>query len=314
MKIVFMGTPEFAVPSLLRLHSSGHEISLVVTQMDRAKGRGKKIAFSPVKEAALELGLNVFQPDSINTEESFLRLQEENADLFVVVAYGQLIKPRIFEMPKYTTINVHGSLLPKYRGASPIQSAVMCGEQEIGVTIMQIQEGLDAGDILSQRSIELKDMDSEEAFATLSEVGADLLCDTVRDFDDFFNNRKKQVEEDATITKKITKNMGLIDWSSDAVSIHNSVRGLKPWPIAYTKYRGEVMKIHKTSVSSLSSNQPCGRIIQISPKSFFVSTGKGVLEILEIQMPNKRKMTVSEYLAGNSFELGAVLGGDEKDV
>lgn len=314
MRIVFMGTPEFAVPSLLKLHSAGHEIRLVVTQADRAKGRGKKIVFSPVKQAALDLGLNVFQPDSINSEESYLRLKDENADLFIVVAYGQLIKPEIFQIPKKTTINLHGSLLPKYRGSSPIQSAIMCGEKEIGVSIMQIHEGLDTGDVLSQRSISTGDLDAEECFAVLSKVGAELLSETLERFDILYERRMKQEEKDATFTKKITKEMGKINWSSDACSIHNQVRGLKPWPIAYTYYNGQVLKIHKTVLSDLSSDQSYGKIIRISKNSFSVSTGNGVIEILEIQLPNKRKMTVSEYLVGNSIELGTLLGGDESDV
>lgn len=315
MKIIFMGTPEFSVPSLKKLHSLGHEISLVVTQQDRAKGRGKKVLFSPVKSAATDLGLNIFQPLSVNSEDSILRLKQEAADLFVVVAYGQLICPEVLNLPKKATINLHASLLPKYRGASPIHSAVMSGDKTIGVSVMEIQEELDAGDVIAQKSMELGEMDTEQAFLALSELGAELLSETISNFDTLYQERKAQNQEDATYTKKITKEMAWVNWSEDAHRIHNQVRALKPWPIASTLYKNQVLKIHRTSVVDMVSDAPYGKILQVSSKGILVATGKGGLQLEEIQMPNKRKMKVSEYLAGNTIELGVILGkGDDENV
>lgn len=313
MKIVFMGTPDFAVPSLKALVDAGFDVSLVVSQPDRAKGRGKKVIHTPVKEAALEYGIEVFQPDTINSDEGYEKLKSESPDLVVVVAYGQIISDRILSIPAKATINVHASLLPKYRGASPINAAILNGDKKTGVTIMEVQKQLDSGDMLSVAEIEIGDMDSVELGETLSVIGAEELTKVVSDFDNYYKNKRPQNHEEATFCGKITKSMGKIDWSKPADAISNMVRGLKPWPIAFTNNGDDVIKVHGATALAEESNKPNGTIIKVDKTGIYVSTGSGVLRLDEIQVQNKRKMKVYEFLAGNSIETDVVLGGDTND-
>lgn len=307
MKIVFMGTPDFAVPSLRELCESRFEIPLVITQPDRKSGRGKKVKFSPVKEFALEKNINVFQPEDINSEESKKIISEVNPDVIIVVAYGMILKEDILNIPR-ATINVHASILPKYRGASPINAAILNGDEVSGVTIMEVEKGLDSGDILAVEEINIGDLNSEELTVKLSELGGELLVKVMRDFDNYYNNRKPQNHSLATYTGKITKDMGIIDWNKKSRQIVNQIRGLTPWPSAYTFYKGEQLKLYNAlSVDKSKEGKP-GEILEVNKEGILIRTGDGAILVKELQMPGKRKMTISDYLAGNKLDK-EILGG-----
>lgn len=308
MKIIFAGTPEFAVPSLDRLYESGHDIKLVITQRDRPKGRGKKVQFTSVKERALKYDVEVFQPDNINSSDSIEKLREISPDFIVVAAFGQILKKEVLDIPKYGCINVHASLLPKYRGAAPINWAIINGEDETGITIMKMEQGLDTGDIISQGSIPItKDDDCESIHDKLALLGADLLIKTMEDIVDGKAIYTPQDDSLSSYSPMIFKETGKIDWNRKAEDIVNLIRGLKPWPIAYTRYRDETMKIHRASIVPNLSNGKPGEIVKVSNEGIYVSTINDSILIEELQFPNKRKMMVREYLAGNNIELGVVL-------
>ena len=244
MKIVYMGTPDFAVRPLEELIAAGHEITLVVTQPDREKGRGKAVAMTPVKECALKHGIPVFQPVKIREEESVRKLSEVPADLFVVAAFGQILPRQVLEMPRYGCVNIHASLLPKYRGAAPIQWAILNGDRETGITIMQMGEGLDDGDILLQKKIPIApDETGDGLFDKLMILGAEAIVEAVPLIESKSLTPLRQDEEKATHVKKITKEMGRIDWRLPASEIERRVRALDSWPSAYTSVNGKVLKI-----------------------------------------------------------------------
>ncbi|HEY8361963.1 MAG TPA: methionyl-tRNA formyltransferase [Tissierellaceae bacterium] len=308
MKIIFMGTPEFAVPSLEALYKAGYDIELVVTQKDKPKGRGKKIQHTPVKEKALELGLEVFQPDSINSPESVNKLSSLNPDFIVVVAYGQILKKNILEIPKFGCYNIHASLLPKYRGAAPINWAIINGERETGITIMEMDEGLDTGDIILSKAIPIEeDDDALTIHDKLSVLGGELIVEALKKIAEGNIDKIPQDNSKSSYASMLSKDMGRINWDMDAVSIINLIRGLKPWPSAYTIYNGEIVKIHKASITNIASEEICGKIIKVDKKGIYVNTKDKVIVLEEIQFPNKRKMTVEEYLRGNSVEQGVIL-------
>jgi len=308
MKIIFMGTPEFAVPSLEALYKAGYDIELVVTQKDKPKGRGKKIQHTPVKEKALELGLEVFQPDSINSPESVNKLSSLNPDFIVVVAYGQILKKNILEIPKFGCYNIHASLLPKYRGAAPINWAIINGERETGITIMEMDEGLDTGDIILSKAIPIEeDDDALTIHDKLSVLGGELIVEALKKIAEGNIDKIPQDNSKSSYASMLSKDMGRINWDMDAVSIINLIRGLKPWPSAYTIYNGEIVKIHKASITNIASEETCGKIIKVDKKGIYVNTKDKVIVLEEIQFPNKRKMTVEEYLRGNSVEQGVIL-------
>lgn len=308
MKIVFMGTPEFAVPSLEALVKEGWELKLVVTQKDKPKGRGKKIQFTPVKEKALELGLEVFQPNSINSVESIEKISAINPDFIVVVAYGQILKKSILEIPKYGCYNVHASLLPKYRGAAPINWAIINGEKETGVTIMEMDEGLDTGDMVLSKAIPIQDDDDAISIHDkLSILGGKLIVEALNGI---VAGKLEKIPQDHSLSSyasMLSKDMGRINWNRSAESIINLIRGLKPWPSAYTDYKGEKIKIHKASVTNEVKDGACGEIVEVNKNGIYVNTKDKKIVLEEIQFPNKRKMTVEEYLRGNSIEKGIVL-------
>lgn len=302
-----MGTPDFAVSSLIKLHDKGHTIDLVVTQKDRPKGRGKKIQFPPVKEKALELGIEVFQPDSINSEESISKLKALKPDFIVVVAFGQILKTEVLQIPKYDCINVHASLLPKYRGAAPINWAIINGEKNTGITIMEMEEGLDSGDmILSQEIDILPEDDYLSMHDKLASLGADLLIEAIDKIKVKEDVRIPQDEELSTYAPMIFKNTGLINWSKSGADISNLVMGLRPTPSAYTIYNDEMMKIHKINIIQKFSNEEIGRIIKVNKEGIFVNCEDSCIVIEEIQFPGKKKMYVKDYLAGNKIEIGTI--------
>lgn len=308
MKIIFAGTPEFALPTLEELFKSGHEISLVITQRDRPKGRGKKLQYTPVKEKALQLGLEVYQPDNINSDESIEKLKMINPDFLIVVAFGQILKKKVLDIPKIDALNVHASLLPKYRGAAPINWAILNGEEETGVTIMKIDEGLDTGDIISSVSTPIDDADDAiTVHDRLSRLGGELIVSTLVDI---VNNRAKytpQKNEISTYAPMLYKDNGRIDWNKPSKDIFNQVRGLKPWPSAFTYYEDKQIKIHKIKLTDEISNGEPGKIVDVSNSSVFINSADKIIVVEELQFPNKRPMKVSEYLAGNSIVKGTIL-------
>lgn len=299
MKIVFMGTPDFAVPCLEALYNSGNEVAAVYTQTDKPKGRGHSMAFSPVKELALQHEIPVFQPPKLkNNEEAFNELNALSPDLIVVVAYGKILPQNILDIPKYGCINVHASLLPKYRGAAPIQWSVINGEKVTGVTTMYMDAGIDTGDILLTDETEIGENETaEELRSRLSFMGAKLLLNTIEQIKSGALVRKKQDDANSCYAPMLDRSMSCIDWSDTALNIHNKVRGLYPWPSASTTVNGKTLKILQTRISDISGKP--GDILSLSP--FVIGCGSGSLEICEVQLEGKRRMSVSDFLRGNKI-------------
>lgn len=308
MRIVFMGTPEIAVPSLERLISDGHDLCAVVTQPDRPKGRGKKLAFSPVKEAAMRHELEILQPEKASQPDFLDRLRELNPDLIVVIAFGQILRKEVLDLPKYGCVNVHVSLLPKYRGAAPINWAIINGEEKTGVTTMFMDEGLDTGDIIKTREFSLDDeINAGQLHDIMMEEGADVLSQTVKAIEDGTAERIRQNDDESTYAPMMDRNLGHIDFKKSAVSIHNLVRGTVPWPGAWCESPYGKIKIWKTRIGQGQTDREPGTIVSVGKQGIEVACGMGMLLIEEIQMPNKKRMHVSEYIKGNTIEIGKVL-------
>ncbi len=308
MKIVFMGTPDFAVPTLQALFSKGYSIELVITQKDKPKGRGKKVQYTPVKEKALELGLEVYQPGSINDIESIDKIRSINPDFIVVVAYGQILRKDILQIPKYGCYNVHASLLPKYRGAAPINWVIINGEKETGVTIMEMERGLDSGDIVLCKSIPINsDDDAPSIHDKLSILGGDLIIEALEGIKEGVLTKTPQNHSLSTYASMLDKNMGRINWSDKGENIINLIKGLKPWPSAYTQYKDEIVKIHKASLIDKIKEGNIGEIIKIDNKGIYVNAQDKTVILEEIQFPGKKKLKVEEYLRGNSIKEGIIL-------
>lgn len=297
-----MGTPDFAVNPLEKIIECGHEVVLVVTQPDREKGRGREVVFSPVKECALKHGLNVFQPLKIKESEAVEELRKYEADLFVVAAFGQILSKEILEMPRLGCINVHASLLPKYRGASPIQSVIMDGCQSTGVTIMQMDEGLDTGDIISSKSIPI---DAKETGETLHDklavLGALLLGETLPQIENGSTKPVPQNDEESNYAKMLNKELGRIDFNKDAVAIERLIRALNSWPSAYMKLNGKTLKIWDADVVEDNEGNEPGSIFNITKKNFSISCGKGALLVKEVQLEGKKRMDSESFLRGYKF-------------
>jgi methionyl-tRNA formyltransferase len=303
-----MGTPEIAVPSLDRLISDGHDLCAVVTQPDRPKGRGKKLAFSPVKEAAMRHELEILQPEKASQPDFLDRLRELNPDLIVVIAFGQILRKEVLDLPKYGCVNVHVSLLPKYRGAAPINWAIINGEEKTGVTTMFMDEGLDTGDIIKTREFSLDDeINAGQLHDIMMEKGADVLSQTVKAIEDGTAERIRQNDDESTYAPMMDRNLGHIDFKKSAVSIHNLVRGTVPWPGAWCESPYGKIKIWKTRVGQGQTDREPGTIVSVDKQGIEVACGMGMLLIEEIQMPNKKRMHVSEYIKGNTIEIGKIL-------
>lgn len=308
MKIVFMGTPDFAVPSFKAL-AEKFDVKAVITQPDRPKGRGKKIAFSPVKEAALEYNIPIFQPKRLKKDtETINKIKEIEPDFIVVVAFGQILSKEVLDIPKYGCINLHASLLPKYRGAAPLNWAIINGEKKSGNTTMLMDVGLDTGDMLLKQEVDItEDMTFEELHDILMEDGANLLVDTINKFEKNEITPIKQPEECEFYASMLDKKMAQIDWKLSAKRIHDFIRGINPWPVAYTHYEDKTMKIYSSKVIEESKNYAPGEIIDVSKDGIKVSCGSGCLLIDKIQFPGKKPLKVCEYIKGNSIEKGIVL-------
>ncbi len=303
-----MGTPDFAVPCLEKLIESGHNVKAVISQTDKPVGRKQILTPPEVKKCALEHGIEVFQPKSLKNDEAFDFIKKVNPEIIVVVAYGKILPKCIIDYPKYGCINVHASLLPMYRGAAPIQWAVLNGDKKTGVTVMQMDEGLDTGDMLLQKETDIEPNEtSAELFDRLSQIGANALIECLEDIKNGNIIPKKQPENDCEYAKMITKELCPIDWSKDATQIHNQIRGLQTWPVATTLLNGKTLKIHKSVVSD-AVGKMAGEVID-NNKKLVVSCGNNTaIEILEVQLDGKKRMPVKDFLQGNSIEIDEILG------
>ena len=310
MRIVFMGTPDFAVGSLQALCESGkHEILAVVTQPDRPKGRGNKLLQTPVKEYALEQGLTVYQPQKVKTPEFVELLHELQPELIVVAAFGQFLSKEILELPKYGCINVHASLLPKYRGAAPIQYAIIKGEKESGVTIMQMDIGMDTGAMLDKVVVPIEENTTMgELHDALREQGAALLLQVIDKIAAGSAVAEPQDNEQATYATLLDRSMEHIDWSKTAQEVHNLIRGFNPAPSTFTKLpNGKSLKIWGSKMTDKSSAAAAGTVIATGKHSFFVACGEGVLEITEVQPESKKRMPAQVFLNGRGVQEGDLL-------
>lgn len=308
MRIIFMGTPDFAVPSLKKLIDDQHEIAAVFTQPDKKVGRKQILTPPPVKQLALQYSIHVYQPATLKDGKAFDLIREISPDLIVVAAYGKILPENILNVPAFGCINVHASLLPKYRGAAPIQRAVLNGESETGICIMQMDEGLDTGDILYTLKTDIGiDETSAELFYRLAVSGADALSHTIALIKNGKAVPQKQSGE-PSYAHMIDKSMCNIDWNKSAFEVHNQIRGLQTWPCAQTIINGRVVKIHSSRLSDISMNCVPGTVIS-SEKELVVSCGDGrCVSILSVQPTGKKKMEISSFLAGNRIPQGTVLG------
>jgi methionyl-tRNA formyltransferase len=310
MRIIFMGTPEFAVPSLDMLVREGYDVMAVVTQPDKPKGRGNKLTPPPVKVYALEKGIEVLQPVKVRTPEYAEQLRRLKPDLMVTAAYGRILTKEVLQIPPYGTINVHGSLLPKYRGAAPIQWAIINGDQVAGITTMYTDVGMDTGDMLVKREIEITgDMTSGELHDIMAAAGAGVLKETLERLQAGTLVGIPQPHEQATHAPMMEKETGHIDWSRDAQAVHNLVRGTDPWPGAFTFYRGERMRIWKTAVSTQSiKGKIPGTICTVDREGVLVVCGTGAVIVREVQFDSGKRMSVDEYIRGHQINEGELLG------
>lgn len=308
LRVVFMGTPDFAVPALHRLHGSGHDLTLVVTQPDRPKGRGRKLTPPPVKAAAEKMGYTVYQPESIKGADLVDKISRIRPDLMAVVAFGFILTPDLLKIPRFGAINIHASLLPKYRGPAPIQWAIINNETETGVTAIQLDEKMDTGDILLFDKI---DIGSDETAATLhdrlSELGGDLL---IRAMDQIANHTAVWIPQDhskATYCRLLKKQDGRIDWHLPAEHIEALIRGMNPWPGAYTFYGDRRLKIFKAEVAPIRIEEAPGSVIRSFTGEMRVATGSGALSIIEIQSGSGKRLSIQEFVLGNPIPVGAIL-------
>lgn len=309
MRIVFMGTPDFSVGALESIVSAGYEVAAVVTQPDKPKGRGKEMQFTAVKECALKYGIPVFQPIKIKAADAVDVLKEYRADIFIVAAFGQLLSKEILELPKYGCVNIHASLLPKYRGAAPIQWAIIDGEAQTGITIMQMDEGLDTGDMLYKKEVLI---DAKETYETLhdklKEAGAELIVSALQEIEKGNLHPEKQDDSKTCYAKMITKSLGCIDWSQPAEKIERLIRGLNSWPSAYTYLNSKTLKIWEADiVKEVSQGEP-GTIAEIEKDYFTVNTGTDKLKITSLQLEGKKRMAVKDFLLGNKITKELILG------
>lgn len=305
MKIIFMGTPDFSVPTLESLIASEHEVIAVVTQPDKPKGRGKEIQMSPVKEAALQHQIPVYQPVRAR-EGSFVKeMQALQPDVMVVIAFGQILSKEFLEIPKFGCMNVHASLLPRYRGAAPIQWSVINGDQKTGITIQMMGEGIDTGDILETTEVVLDEKETGGSlFERLSLLGGDLILKTLKHLEEGTLVRTPQNHEEATHVKKISKSFGDIDWTQRAEEIERLIRGLNPWPSAYTHWNGKLLKIWEAEVLREETQGEAGEILEAAGDILKVQTGDGILGIRSLQLEGKKRMDTAAFLRGYPVAAG----------
>lgn len=310
MNIVFMGTPDFAVGALEAIIEAGHRVAAVVTQPDKPKGRGKEIQMTPVKECAVAHGIPVFQPVKVKDAEAVDMLRSYDADIFVVAAFGQILSEEILAMPKYGCVNIHASLLPKYRGSAPIQWAIINGESVSGVTIMQMDRGIDTGDMLMKAEVAIGPRETGDSLHDkLAAAGAKLIVEALIKIENGDATPVKQNDDEASYAKMLQKSMGKIDWQKSAQELDRLIRGLISWPGAATVYRGKTLKIWKeeTAHTDAGSAEP-GTVVLVEKEAFYVQTGNGCLKILEVQPEGKKRMAVRDFLLGYQVKEGEILG------
>ena len=315
MRIVFMGTPEFAVPSLEALIGAGYEVVAAVTQPDRPVGRKKTLTPPPVKVCAQAHGVPVLQFERIRRKEGREALTALQPDLFVTAAFGQILSKAVLDIPRLGTINVHASLLPQYRGSAPINWCIVSGERKAGVTTMMTNEGIDTGDMLLRDEVEIgENENAEELTERLSRLGAQTLLRTLRALEDGTLVRTPQNEAEASYQPMLTREMGEMDWSRSAQQLHDQVRGLYPWPGAYTTMDGGVLKVWVSRISDLQTDAAPGAVVKADAKEgLFVACGTGVLQIVELQAPGSKRMNARDYLRGKPMQTGTVLGGSHAE-
>lgn len=315
MRIVFMGTPEIAAGILRCLIGSRHEVIGVVTQPDKAQGRGNKVEYSFVKKVALEYNIPVYQPVKASDPAFVEQMRELAPDIICVAAYGQILKSDILELPKYRCVNVHASLLPKYRGASPIQWAVINGEEESGVTIMYMEKGLDTGDMILSKSVKLADDETAGSLHDkLMDIGGPLLLEALDLLEAGKAKPQKQNDAESTYVRILDKSIGNLDFNRPAVELERMIRGLNPWPCAFTYVKGKMLKLWKAEVAMIRAEESFvpGRIFSKN-KEIFIATKEGLLKILELQLEGKKRMSAKEYLCGNSFDGECYCKGSAND-
>lgn len=306
LKTIFMGTPDFAVPCLEVLQAKT-EVLAVITQPDRPKGRGHNLQASPVKQKALEYNLPVLQPEKIKTEEFTAELEKLQPDLIVVVAFGQILSQRILDIPPLGCVNVHASLLPRYRGAAPIHWSIINGEKETGVTTMLMDAGLDTGDMLLKDKVAItEEMTTEELHDQLMAMGGKLLAETIDGLANGTITTEKQDDSISNYAGMLNKETGHIDWSKSAVEIHNLIRGLNSWPVAWSMKDGKNYKFWRTKVENSNSDKASGTVVELRKNSFCIATGEGLLEVLEIQPPSKKRMSAGDLLRGHGVAVGDI--------
>ncbi len=304
-----MGTPDLAVTVLDAIVQSSHNVTAVVTREDKQKGRGKELSMPPVKAYALEHDIPVFQPVKIKTEEAVATLRSFDADIYVVAAYGQILSEEILSIPKKGCVNVHTSLLPKYRGSSPIQWAIIEGETQTGVTVMQMDAGMDTGDILFTQKVAIDPKETGGSLHDkLADTGAALIVKALDEIEKGNVNPVKQDSAQATYTKMLDKGMGNIRFEAGSARIERMIRALNPWPSTYTYLHGKILKIWAAEVFPEKSTEAPGTVIRVDGSAFFVKTGDGVLKITEVQLEGKKRMSVKDFLLGAKIQAGDVLG------
>lgn len=309
MKVIFMGTPDFSVPVLQGLiDSKEHEVTAVVTQPDKPRGRSGKLVFTPVKQLAVEYGIPVYTPKRVKDPEFVKELSRIPCDVIVVIAFGQILSKEILDLPEYGCINVHASLLPRWRGAAPMQWAIIAGDETTGITTMQMDVGLDTGDMLLTKEVPISPNETGESLHDkMAVLGSELLLETLRQAEEGTLHPIPQNDEDSTYAKMLTKETGKIDWNLDAAQIERYVRGLNSWPSAYSGYKGKTLKIWCAEVLPEVTEEKPGTVVSVEKDSFTVQTGNGCLRILELQLEGKKRMDAGSFLRGVKIEKGDVL-------
>ncbi len=308
MKLIYMGTPLFSLAPLKALKDHGFEITLLITQPDRRRGRKMQITYSELKTYALENDIEVFQPEDVNSHESIEKIKNTDADVIVVASYGQIIKEEILYMKKYHAINIHASLLPKYRGAAPVQAAIINEDKVTGITLMKMSKGLDTGNMLMTREIAIADDDTADTLTMkLSNLGAEMIVEYLAGLDTL-DEGTPQDDSKSSYVRMIKKEDAFIDFSESASKTEHIIRAMQPWPVAFTTYKGENMKIFSAAIVKDTSDKKIGTILNVNEDGILIKCKDDAIIISEVQMPNKKRMKVSDYIRGNKIEIGERLG------
>lgn len=308
MKLIYMGTPLFSLAPLKALKEHGFEITLLITQPDRRRGRKMQITYSELKTYALENDIEVFQPEDVNSHESIKKIKNTDADVIVVASYGQIIKEEILYMKKYHAINIHASLLPKYRGAAPVQAAIINEDKVTGITLMRMAKGLDTGNMLMTREIAIADDDTADTLTMkLSNLGAEMIVEYLAGLD-ALDEGTPQDDSKSSYVRMIKKEDAFIDFSESASKTEHIIRAMQPWPVAFTTYKGENMKIFSATIVKDTSDKKIGTILNVNEDGVLIKCKDDAIIISEVQMPNKKRMKVSDYIRGNKIEIGERLG------